>query len=459
MQIFQLFSKLIASLMVFLVAGMSLATGGATLNTLRNFDLRMGWLEPAAESLEITYKKVFTVDAQAQRAVFCVNCVNEGTFQAEKIFEKLLKSLVMNFVQGLLNFLKEQFLNILNQIEQWANTVFGLRLNLCYVKRFVSYQSALLYNSVEGQLNKTVFGGFVDSFEGEAGTQNAMNTAFADAGAALDFAAAAEVADRENPACASNDKLPSSDQMIDTIGESAEEMAQASQEFAETSLKAMNDGITEVLFDGLFQVNHSYGSKAETKAELANRKADVQENAEKAVEEIGDSAPSECKSGIYMASTSDLETGATGGQTANFSDMDFDGSKLNEASGTLPNYEAVPLTASQCDASNEVEATQNAIESTASVQAPGEGDLLDSLLSTVQDFFNQLFDRLKEIINQLIQKAIDTVVGAIQEFAGNFTGSVFGELGNSLGDITSSLDEVTGLVTREIDALDLDITI
>jgi hypothetical protein len=459
MRLTQLFAKFVASIMVLLVGGMALGTGGATMNSLRHFDVRMGWLQPASESLEHTYRKIFTVESEAffggGAAPSCIGpCLSESAFQIEKAFERLLKNIVMSFVQGLISFLKEQFLNILNQIEQWAETVFGLRLNLCYVKRFVSYQSALLYNSIEGQINKTIFRGTVDSFEGDSAAQNTMNQVFADAGAAVDFAAAAEVADRENPGCAAADKLPSSRELISSIGDSVADMEEAAGELREAALG--NDGITDVVYESL-NINNalSPSTPAENAAEsaLTQRANEVQVNAEEAVEQAQAETPADCPANMYIAPKSENQGNPNFG---NFGNTVFEGTKMGAAADVVSNFVAQPLTATECSAADQTTAAQNALETSAAAGsgAPEGESIVDTIFSVIQDFFNQIFEQLKDIITNLIQKAINAITSAINQFAGNFTGSVFGEFGGFVDNIAGEFDRIGDEITAEINNLE-----
>ncbi len=441
-------SKIIISAFIFATIGMNLAMGGSMLHTNRSFEAQMGWLKIPNKDLSLTYKKIFLTKVNAGAvggAVFCTNCVNEATFQAENILNKLLRSFVMTFIQGIINFLKSAFENLLNMIEDWASTAFGLRLNLCNVKRHVALQSVLLYNAAEGTINN-LFGNTTEALNNEPETKLTMENAIAKAGTTIDNAAAIEAADSQYPACASNNPVPRADEIIDSVSSSMQELNETKEKIAETATFS-GDPIAGVVGQNLIKFSPNAADTAALVSSLKQRSEDVKVEASGAMDALDKQSPPECAMAQVLTPSENNSGGSwnQGGINANLS-----APHLQDQARVTGALEARVLNRNECETTDVVGNSQTALQTTAASQSAPEGDLLDSIMNIVMDFFNQIFERLKAIITEVIRKVVNEVTQFIDNIAFSLPSSIFGDLTNSVLDVSDTIRDLERALRQEI---------
>lgn len=507
----RIFALIITSCLIIFTALGTFTSGAGVMTSLRDYDASIGLIsrpKGAFDKMGSAYTKIFP-EIKVEAIGDCAGpCASEGGQQTrwslDQALNKLLRQLVMAFVQAFLNFLLQQFQKLLDTISQWAQTLFGVKLNTCEIMRYVAIQAYTLQNKIEtsvGDFADSVFGPLKDTnFVGGASTQTRLKSAqsigkvtstVADAVAAEETRKAIEMADQNYPQCAKNKPVGGA-----TANEQRQQLSQtinaAAASFCKTVEEIIGSGSGEdsITAAGLTVGKPVLGPQClDTKAlvsnvgeKLNNRAQTTATNAQKAVEDQKKQSPPDCSGTSLMkkndAANSELQNklsntdGTVPSIAAVRQELVSQNDKTTIASGDLDlalktntayidvlqavstTQNVEPIDQNQCKVGDKVTAGYKAVDNAKNQNSSSadEGSLLDAILKTLQEFIKSIIDALVKIITDIIVKVVDKVFQALSGIGGGIFANAFTEFSNGLKtEITTGIKNLGEDVKKTVD--------
>jgi hypothetical protein len=507
----RIFAAIITGCLVLIMSLGTFTSGAGVMMTLRDYDASIGLISRPKESFDkmgSAYRKLFPeikVEAQCfSMGVPCATEVGQQTrWSLDQALNKLLRQLVMAFVQAFLNFLLQQFQKLLDIISQWAETLFGVKLNTCQIMRYVAIQAYTLQNKIEtsvGDFADGIFGPLKDTaFIGGASTATRLKTAqsigkvsstVADAVAAAETRKAIETADQNYPQCAGNKPVGGA-----TANQQRQQLAQTVNAVAESFCKSVEEivgsgtgGQDSITAAGLTIGRPILGPQcldakalvSDVNQKLNERSQKTAENAQKAIQEQQKASPPNCSGIVLMEqnqTTSEVQKALTapGGVLPSFASLRQDKIELYEkntlTSGDLNTllttntaftdllgeYSETNTTRgvdqNECALGDKVKAGYEAVSNAKTDGGAGdEGTLLDAILSTIQDFVKAIIDSLINMITSIIINVIQKVFAALSGIGGGIFANAFTEFSNGLqGEVFRVSNDLKTAVGKTID--------
>lgn len=460
------FNKFIAGLLIIFSSTFIFAAGGSNLMTLRDYDASIGLLRRPAKTWS-GLAKIFQ-PLQVEAVGDCAGlCAGESTlreyiakFDFEAILSKTLRSLVLNFVKGMLDFLKEQFNKLLDVVQNWSNQVLGLKLNTSHIKRFVAMQAYTQYNLAVGEVNK-IFDDIFKPLEATKDSEglNQAKSLSAKAGATLELCTAINESDKANPGQSNSSPIPDCQIIKTDLFESVEGILQENCKINQLAVKPSNStledavlvskgvlnrqclGVTTGLNDSGFKINQ--------------RQEDIKKMVQTAITSDNLSLGETDTCGVGIFSKDDLLSNGGNEFELSFSDS-FDASKYGyrstsdfsnpvvaSAFGITEDKSVFGLGRSECELANTAKQNAQALsEANASKNAPQTENLTDVFFQTLKDFATQIFDSLVGILTKFIDSALQQVTKAISSISLREVSSPLSKaFGEFRGDVNKGLKE------------------
>jgi len=434
-----LFYRIIAASLVLVTGLFGFVAAGSQTMTLRDYDASIGLLSRPAKTYSGLARLFQPINAEAN--TFCVNCVNESTFNIERILNKLLRDIVLAFVKSFLNFLQQQFDKLLQMVEQWASTILGIQLNLSSIRKFVAMQTVKLYNQIEGSVNE-FFDDVLGPLEDSLGTEGKGQVvkAISDAATTAELAAATAASCENGPGqCSNSAPPPNPDNIIEEIGQAVSEIAaeacrgQAPSSGGDSDIAAAAKVAQEAFID---TTCFSAIPVALTAAEkLEQRVQEIKDQSRTATkdENLKPGNPSSCSPFLKTdASLGEAKTKFGTFTNTDFSNVDFSragnlnlgtqsnfqinttNSVLNEIGNVTFGTKLTSLTEGECDAANKWQLEQEKLrEGTKAKNAPQSEDLGAVLQQTLLDFVDSIFKALEQVITKILDAAFQAIATAI----------------------------------------------
>lgn len=420
-----LFYRIVAASLVLVTGLFGFVAAGSQTMTLRDYDATIGLLSRPDKTFSGLAKMFQPVEVEAQN-VFCVNCVNEASFNIEKILNKLLRDIVLAFVKSFLNFLQQQFDKLLQMVEQWASTILGIQLNLSSIRKFVALQTVKLYNQIEGSVNE-FFDDALGPLEDKLGTEGKgqMVKALANASMTQQVSAAVGASCEHNPGQCSSSPPPSSDVIGAEIGQAASELVGAickgegNGQSTDSDVAAAARVAQEAFIDNTcFSAVPSLLAITE---ETDRRVQEVKDQAKNATIEsnmrsgntdscatilIPDTAVEDAQKSVGVFSNTGLDL---------ISDDFTEGGDVAKEIDTVTKGQQVSsVDQSGCDAANVYQNNQEKLrEGTKAKNAPQSEDLGAVLQQTLLDFVDSIFKALEQVITKILDAAFQAIATAI----------------------------------------------
>lgn len=483
MSIFSSFNKLVACTLILLTGFFGFVAAGSQTMALRDYDAAIGLLQRPARTYSGLAKIFQPIEAEAQSAVFCVDCVKEVSFNIEKILNKLLRDIVLAFVKSFINFLQQQFDKLLQIVEQWANTVLGIQLNLSSIRKFVALQTVKLYNQIEGSVNQ-FFDDMLGPLEGKIGAEAKKRTtqAASDAWTTAEIASAVDGSCRNGPGQCSSNPPPDSKVIGQQVVEAVKDIAGATCGLEDLAAgPADSDVAAAAKTAGLAFVDQCFSmlvKVANTKQILDQRAQEIKDQAQTATkdENLKPGNPTSCAP--FLKTDADLTEARTkfgnvnpvdfsassnidfskGGFVAGsgVSGLDFTNSVLNEVSTVTFGTNLTSLTQSECDAANKWQLEQEKLrEGTKAKNAPVSEDLGAVLQQLLLDFVDSVFKALEQVITKILDAAFSAIANAIsnigiREISGPLS-EAFSKVKSGVnGSISQALKDARGSIKTAI---------
>jgi len=467
-------NKVIAASLILITGLFGFMAAGSMTMTLRDYDASIGLLKRPAKTFSNLAKFFQPLEAEAISTVFCANCLNETSFNIEKILNKLLRDIVLAFVKSFINILAQAFDKLLQMVEQWASTILGIQLNLSSIRKFVALQTVKLYNQIEGSVNQyfdDLLGPLEDKIGGEGKGQYVK--ALANAAATAEINAAVNKACEVEPGSCSSNPPPKLEPMIDEIMKAAEDIAadscagEGAGQFGDSDV-----GAAAAVAEGAFISPSCPGVLAKLislRDELDTRIKEIQEQVPVAIKDenvkqgnpsscatilISDGDSSKSKNIFDSANTIDFSNPNTiDFSNATFSNniiigtgtVNFSNDVLNETTLAIGNNRTSSLTDAQCQSANDLEINKDKLrEGTKAANAPQSEDLGALLQQLLQDFIDSVFQALEQIITKILDSAFQAIATAINSIG---IREISGPLSEAFSKVRSG---VNGSVTQAL---------
>lgn len=513
----KLFVVAVASLLVFQTFAPMFVSGSAVSATLRDLDSNLGLLTKTKGSGS-TFSAVLTgtVDTHAELPTIDVAQIAQTlTLQTTLValLNQLFIALITSFLKALLGFFLNQFDTLVKKITQWADKVFGLKLNLCNVSRYVALQAYTLYNttvdSISNNINKTFRvtamtiegpdSDLLDMYKGNA----LIKSQLINATTAYEAAKAQQDVNNRYPECAvasqptNSVSLQLSDQKEKLkIGfKNAENLkkAESTLSLIKDIKKNPNFGLTTDLVSlipaaetGVFTSTDSIFNTIDIREEkIGNSIADSFSN-------VKENIPIKCNGAVFVSpkndnfsfngksftpSSADVVTDrdvwdlfdVKQGQLENtfaslkLSDFQTDSDLLNTLSSSnklgdsLGDYSKIysvtPLNDAQCDSANIYMGKYNAIQ--ASVTASSSGTAVDFgqiISGAIGQLINSFFDTLKALIDEIMNKLAGALIQKLNSLSGGVlnTSGISDAFATATASLNAQLDDVRQKVEKEL---------
>ena len=150
------FERFLASIWLIALLMLGIGVNHAFVADIRDMHGKIGLLNrPTTEGIEwkvdnFLKSLVQPVEVRALDAVFCTNCLNEGTYTASRVAEKaeitLLRTILTSFVRTILNFIQNFVLNIIKQLTSAQDQFNFLKSIGQYAEQAVLLASNQAYN-------------------------------------------------------------------------------------------------------------------------------------------------------------------------------------------------------------------------------------------------------------------------------------------------------------------------
>ncbi|MEI6728111.1 MAG: hypothetical protein WCK98_00550 [bacterium] len=511
----RIFALIIASCLIIFSALGTFTSGAGVMMTLRDYDASIGLISRPKDSFNkmgAAYNKLFPqvkVEAIGDCAGPCASEAGQQTrWSLDQALNKLLRQLVMAFVQAFLNFLLQQFQKLLDTISQWAQTLFGVKLNTCEIMRYVAIQAYTLQNKIEtsvGDFADATFGPLKDTnFVGGASTATRLKTAqsigkvsstVADAVAAAETRKAIETADQNYPQCARNKPVGGA-----TASQQQQQLSQTINTVAEIYCnrpveEIVGKGEDSITVAGKTAWTFVAAQCLDTKSIVSNfrdklnsRAQTTATNAQTAVVKQGQQSPPNCGGGSAImkkndAANSEIQNKLSGKETGSVPPLSVIRGEIvakNDSERTINSlgdigdaialasansaWETIldnlsstnkvePLDQNQCNAGDKVTASYKALDNSKNQNSSGgEGDLLDAILQTLQEFIKSIIDSLIQLITDIILKIVDKVFQALSGIGGGIFANAFNEFSSGLKtEISVGLQNLGTDVKKTVD--------
>lgn len=433
------FNKLVAGLIIILSATFVFASGGSTLMALRDYDAGIGLLTRPDKTFSGLAKFFKPLEVEAQCSIG--PCATEPSlreyitkFDIENVLNRTLRTLVLNFVKGLVDFLKQQFDNLLSVVQDWSSTVLGLRLNTSHIKRFVAMQAYTQFNLVEGEVNKIfddIFGPLEETKNKEALNQ-AKNLA-SQAVATFELSTAIEKSGEGNPGQTNTSPVPDTKTFKTDILDSVEGMLQENCKVTQLAVKPSNSPLEDAILVSKGVMNrqclgitsgfNEVGFKIDQRQESIKKMVEVATMADNL--NLGETDT--CGVGIFSTdSLSDANNKFDVSFSSNFnasdygykSTSDFSNPVVASAFAVTEGKSVFGLGRSECELANEAKQNAQALaEANNSKSAPQTENLTDVFFETLKDFATQIFDSLVNILTKFIDQALEQITNAISNIS------------------------------------------
>lgn len=480
MSIFSLFNKLVASTLILLTGFFGFVAAGSQTMALRDYDAAIGLLQRPAKTYSALAKIFQPVEAEAN--TFCVNCVNESTFNIERILNKLLRDIVLAFVKSFINFLQQQFDKLLQIVEQWANTILGIQLNLSSIRKFVALQTVKLYNQIEGSVNQ-FFDDMITPLQGKITSAgiSGMTQALSSAAATVEVASAVEGASQNGPGQFTSNPPPNSAAIKEEIIGAATEITGALC----AALGVGSSGNTDISAAAKVAGNAFIGSQcfnilpsiANLKEKLDKRSEDVKQKAKEATTDanIKPNNNNSCSSflrtdrdltqarnkfgsvnPVDFSSSANIDFSKTPLTTSGIKVSDFNNPVLSELTNVTFGTNLSTLSQSECDAANQTQLNIKKLEEgTKAKNAPQSEDLGAVLQQLLLDFVDSVFKALEQVITKILEAAFSAIENAIssigiREISGPLSEAFSKAKSGVNGSISQALKDARGSIRTAI---------
>jgi hypothetical protein len=467
-------NKVIAASLILITGLFGFMAAGSMTMTLRDYDASIGLLKRPAKTFSNLAKFFQPLEAEAQSTVFCANCLNESSFNIEKILNKLLRDIVLAFVKSFINILAQAFDKLLSMVEQWASTILGIQLNLSSIRKFVALQTVQLYNQIEGSVNQ-YFDDLLGPLEGKIGTtaKNQTVQALSSAATTAQIAAGVRGSCENGPGGCSSNPPPNPEAITNQIVEAASDIAGAacagegSGQFGDSDVGAAAEvasiAFTDTTCFGLLPKLITLKDKLETRNNETKQQASVATKDEN----IKPGNPTSCSP--FLKTDADLSEAKAKFGTPNTIDFsnpnttDFSNASFSNniviGTGTPkfsnPVLDAIgdvtfgtqvsSLSQSECDAANKFELNKEKLrEGTKAKNAPEGEDLGAILQQLLQDFIDSVFKALEQIITKILDAAFQAIATAINSIG---IREISGPLSEAFSKVRSG---VNGSVTQAL---------
>jgi hypothetical protein len=477
------FNKFVAGLIIVLSSTFVFAAGGSNLMAVRDYDASIGLLSRPAKTWSSLAK--FFKPLQTEAVGECPPtgvCASEASlkilvtkFSFESAINKLLRNIVMEFVKGMIDFLKKQFNNFLKIVANWSKKVLGLKLNTSHIKRFVGLQSYTQYNLAKGQVNKIfdkTFGPLEDT-----GDKNALKQTKAlmvTATATYEIAETMDTADSSNPGQSNSLLKPNTAKFKTDIIDSLEGILQESCKVNQLSVKPSSSPLEDAVLVSKGVLNKQClgitSSVNEVSLNLDLRQKEIAKQVTEANSPGNLSLGESDTCGVGIFDTADLSeensqfevTVSEGFDASKYgykSTADFSNPVVASSFGVTEGKTVFGLGRSECELANTAKQNAAALaEVNKKKDAPETESLTDVFFKTLKDFATEIFDSLAKILTKYIDKNLKKITKSISKMGLKQISSPLSKaFGEFRGDINKGLKDqikdARGEVIKGIDNL------
>lgn len=498
----QIFASVIAFLLIFQLVSPTFVSGGAILTKLKDIDSFFGLIERPKNmpiTMFINDSQNISVDAALNTGLIVHDPIRLAWDNAWKAIQELwtniLASAIASFVSTILNFLLNKFQELLGKIKDWAETMFGIKLNLCSVYKAIAMKAYVFYNqfidSVDKQsnrltpnLNELVNNPLIDGASQIKQDLTEMLTAY-------QFNRASKQVDSSYSDCARNSySITNSYNQENTTNDQQKELYEAFVG-AESNAAALN--LSSLNLDNSFyyttgdflklaNINETQLSitfNQEFSNAIGTAEKEVSEQIKKQIDEHKDQIPIGCEKSMFLQNVvTDLESYNEAEYsivTKSFNDYKSTimanptiySSYLIAVSNLYLSYlnelanskDISKPTTAQCDLLSEVEMAKKAItDANIATKKDGSGlgnlvtQIFDQLMNLLQDFLSKMFNVLFDIINNILNKVLQEINKALASISG--IGLDFSNTFNTLSDgVNQTLGIFQDTVQETIDIL------
>jgi hypothetical protein len=452
MKLINLLNKIIV-LGLLLTSGLLMfGAGGSQLSVNRDFDAAIGLIERPLNTASKLTKFLKPLAASAQgTAQEPTQLLILAESKIESAINRAIRAAVLAFVKGLLDFLQDKFNELLSLVEDWAQSLLGIRLNLSHIRRFVALQAYTYYNQVEGQINN-YFDRVLGPLEKiDPAAKKQLSEALSEASEAYVLANGVDEACQGVQGQCNNQQPSNLSSMNSRLDGAISNVAATNTRAQQQNER---DGVCDVrggnnpLLAGLCVSAPLEPAQARETAAIAEmttavqqRVEDVRAGVQKAVkqENINNNSNScgtiirKINGGVAGASAgisrdSRLQKEATEGK--------FNNRITREAFLATRGYAPDGLDEGECEMANKAAANKEALAQVnqAKNQAAGEESLANAVLSVIQDFFSDIFDKLQDIIKSIIDDVLNGITEAIAKIGNQIVSSALGTAFDGFAD-------------------------
>lgn len=462
---FKTIVRILTLILILLCGGLVFAGGGANMMILRDYDASIGLISRPKNTFSQIAKILGPVEVSAQCSIG--PCATEPSlreyiskFDIERTLNKLLRELVLSFIKGLLEYLTNLFNKLLSLVEQWANTVLGIKLNLSHIRRFVALQSYKLYNQLEGEVNR-IFDNLFEPLK-QVNSEVASNVAntVAEAAATVELANADQAACIGTPDQCSSSPSASPQQLRQDFESGLAGILQESciafQLAPIQSRNKLEDAVLATHSIVKYQCLNIAPGLAEAMGQLDKRTSQIKQQAAEATKaENLKKADSQSCAPVIRSDQAVFDAKKSFSPDSNLSissNVTFRNPVVVEASSVTEGKLVVGLTQAECDLANQaLQSSQAVSEANVAKNAPQSENLADVLLKLIQDFFDEIFKKLEEIILKVINDVLQNISNlinriGIREISGPM-GRVFGQFSSQ---VNNSLREMFRLARNDL---------